>query len=59
MLELMQYRDFDQVFMIMEQSFPCDEYRTYEEQKSCCKNLITVFMYLVQSNARGLRAAGY
>lgn len=33
MLELMQYRDFDQVFMIMEQSFPCDEYRTYEEQK--------------------------
>ena len=33
MLELMQYRDFDQVFMIMEQSFPYDEYRTYEEQK--------------------------
>ncbi len=33
MLELMQYHDFDQIFTIMEQSFPCDEYRTYEEQK--------------------------
>ena len=33
MLERMQPEAFEQVFSIMERSFPADEYRTYEEQK--------------------------
>lgn len=33
MLERMRPEVFDQVFSIMERSFPADEYRTYEEQK--------------------------
>jgi len=33
MLEEMQSEAFDQIFSIMERSFPADEYRTYEEQK--------------------------
>lgn len=33
MLERMRPEAFDQVFSIMERSFPADEYRTYEEQK--------------------------
>ena len=34
MLEKMQSEVFDQVFSIMERSFPADEYRTYDEQKA-------------------------
>lgn len=33
MLQSMQPCEFDQVFSIMERSFPADEYRNYEEQK--------------------------
>lgn len=33
MLKKIKKEDFDAVFSIMEQSFPLDEYRTYEEQK--------------------------
>ncbi len=33
MIRDMQLDEFDQVFSIMERSFPTDEYRTYEEQK--------------------------
>lgn len=34
MLERMELPKFEQVFSIMEKSFPLDEYRPYEEQKS-------------------------
>lgn len=34
MLELMNENDFDNVYKIMEDSFPPDEHRTYEEQKA-------------------------
>lgn len=37
MLERMQLANFAQVFSIMEESFPLDEYRPYEEQKSLLK----------------------
>ena len=33
MIKRINREDFDAVFSIMEQSFPLDEYRTYEEQK--------------------------
>lgn len=34
MLTKLKQKDFDKVFMIMEDSFPKDEYRTYEKQKA-------------------------
>lgn len=34
MLERLYKEDFDQIFDIMEKSFPLDEYRTYEGQKA-------------------------
>lgn len=33
MLEIMKKQEFDQVFSIMERSFPTNEYRNYREQK--------------------------
>ena len=38
MLEFMNPQQFDQVFSIMEHSFPIDEYRTYAEQKCLLDN---------------------
>ena len=38
MLQKMNPDDFDKVFDIMEQSFPCDEYRSYDEQKQLLNN---------------------
>ena len=38
MLELLNINDFDAVYDIMQQSFPSDEYRPYEEQKSLFEN---------------------
>ena len=37
MLKMMQPDEFDQVFSIIEQSFPTDEYRTFEEHKELLK----------------------
>ena len=34
MIELLNREDFNQVFKIMEESFPSDEYRSYEGQKA-------------------------
>ena len=38
MLQRLNINDFDKVFEIMEESFPLEEYRTYEEQKNLLKN---------------------
>ena len=38
MLEELQVKDFDKVYSIMEESFPIDERRTYEEQKALLDN---------------------
>ena len=38
MLKELRRNDFDKVFRIMEQSFPEDEYRPYEEQEALLKN---------------------
>lgn len=34
MLTVLEQKDFDSVFCILEDSFPADEYRTYEEHKA-------------------------
>ena len=33
MLKKMEIKDFDQVYTLMEESFPKDEYRDYQKQK--------------------------
>ncbi|MDD6735846.1 MAG: GNAT family N-acetyltransferase [Clostridiales bacterium] len=38
MTERLDNKDFDEVFSIMEMSFPSDEYRTYNEQRSLLDN---------------------
>lgn len=38
MVELLKFEDFDQMYSIMEQSFPYDEYRGYEGQKQLFEN---------------------
>lgn len=38
MIEIMKANEFEQVFSIMENSFPIDEYRTFEEQKALLCN---------------------
>lgn len=38
MTEQFNLSDFDQIFEIMEKSFPLTEYRTYDEQKALWKN---------------------
>ena len=38
MIEKLEKRDFDKVFALLEDSFPPDEYRTYEEHKAQLDN---------------------
>lgn len=38
MLQKMNLNDFDKVFAIMNSSFPCDEYRSYDGQKQLLNN---------------------
>ena len=38
MVELLNFEDFDQMYSIMEQSFPYDEYRGYEGQRQLFEN---------------------
>lgn len=43
MLEKLKPQDFDRVFMLLENSFPPDEYRTYEEHKALLDNVCIQF----------------
>ena len=43
MTELLKIQDFDQMYAIMEASFPYDEYRGYEGQKQLYKIIRKVF----------------
>ncbi len=38
MLQRLNNKDFDKVYEVMEESFPMEEYRTYEEQKNLLNN---------------------
>lgn len=50
MLQKLKPVDFDKVFHIMEQSFPEDEYRPYEEQEALLKNP-AYHIYTINDNA--------
>ena len=48
---------FDEVFSIMSQSFPLDEYRTYDEQKTLMKNPIySIYGYFDENELKGFAA---
>ena len=38
MLKKMEIKDFDQVYTLMEESFPTDQYRNYQKQKELFQN---------------------
>lgn len=38
MIEKLKIQKFDDVYALLKTSFPCDEYRTYDEQKSLLEN---------------------
>lgn len=49
MLELLTINNFDKVYSIMEDSFPLDEYRPYDEQKKLlCKKVYKI--YIMKTN---------
>lgn len=56
MLEKMQLANFAQIFSIMEESFPLDEYRPYEEQKSLLKESKYGIYILPDSKSGNIKA---
>ena len=38
MVKSLAHKDFDEFFQLIENSFPKDEYRTYDEQKALLDN---------------------
>lgn len=59
MIQKMRSEDFDKVYSIMEESFPIDEYRTYDEQKELLENprySIYVLMDSENSDADDMKA---
>lgn len=54
MLELLNHSDFDKLFHLIEESFPSDEYRIYEEQKELLKNPL-YSVYTVYSETRSIK----
>lgn len=38
MIEKLKIQNFDDIYALLKTSFPCDEYRTYDEQKSLLEN---------------------
>lgn len=55
MLEKLEKEDFDGIFEIMKESFPLDEYRTYDEQRE----LLDKKNYAVYGVRRGGRVAAF
>lgn len=51
MIEKMKREDFDQIFAIMEESFPTDERRPYAEQKELLENPVYSLHITEQKNA--------
>lgn len=48
MLKKMEIKDFDQVYTLMEESFPKDEYRDYQKQKELFQN--PEYQILIEKN---------
>ena len=56
MLQKLLERDFDKVYKIMEESFPIDERRTYEEQKALLNNKMYSIYVLTDSENDNIKA---
>ena len=48
MLKKMEIKEFDQVYTLMEESFPKDEYRDYQKQKELFQN--PEYQILIEKN---------
>lgn len=55
MLEKYTNSDFDQIYSLMENSFPFDEYRSYDEQKALLENPV-FSIYLLRDNNMSIKA---
>ena len=55
MLEVLNLKDFDKVYNLMEVSFPRDEYRNYEDQKALLSDS-SYIIYVVYDETRGIKA---
>ncbi len=56
MLEVLKPEEFSQVFQIMEESFPKDEYRTREGQKELLENPVYHIYVVRDSESRKIKA---
>ena len=50
MLKKMEIKEFDQVYTLMEESFPKDEYRDYQKQKELFQN--PEYQILIEKKSR-------
>mgnify|MGYP000028292087 FL=1 len=55
MLEKLQSQDFDKVYAIMEEAFPFDERRTYDEQKELLSNP-NYCVYVLYDNRKDIKS---
>lgn len=55
MIEKLKNQDFDKVYDLMEQSFPSDEYRPYEEQKALLNNP-AYSVYVLYNESQDIKA---
>ncbi len=56
MIQKLNDTDFDKIYNIMEESFPTDEYRTYQEQKELLSNPQYCIYVLPDFETKGIRA---
>lgn len=56
MIRILERKDFDSVFQIIETSFPVDEYRTYDEQKALLDNREYEIYILPDSDENTIKA---
>ena len=56
MIKKLARKDFDEVFRLMEISFPEDEYRTYDEQKSLLDNSVYEVYILPDLDDKAIKA---
>lgn len=56
MIQKMKQEDFNSVYELMEQSFPLDEYRTYEEQKALLEDSRYGIYLLPDTGKRNVKA---
>lgn len=55
MIEKLRFQEFDSIYHLMKMNFPCDEYRTYEEQKTLLNNPI-YSIYVLRADSQDIKA---